>query len=445
MANYTEVSDLPKGLMLCNYSINQGAVTVESINAFLDHSNYPIFPYSLTNGFSEDFPYEQFDFIIIHYSIIPTLPGYLPDTIADRLRKFEGPIFQFIQDDYRRVSLMRDFIKRVGVDAVYSIMPLETAKKLYGGIKPNLKIHSYLAGYASSWLNMEKTVPLSRRKTAVGYRGREYPYWFGEITTLKIDLAKRLKKQLKKKWIKTDFSVRERDRIYGRDWVKFLIRCRAIYGTESEVNYLDPHGAMANWYNTLEQLNKHPSSGKKWDGRKVVDTDFFKRNTQPAPGSMSIIPPRVFEVICLRSANVLMEGNYSNVLEPWRHYIPLKKDLSNLDEVVKALKNDALISEMIATTFAEIATNEKYMWQGFGTFVDQTFEKQLKKIKLKPSTQLLTCSQLAKISGHFPYIPNPHTITVANPKNIGIKYAIKRFLRKKWRSLLNLFRSIIHP
>ena len=49
------------------------------------------------------------------------------------------------------------------------------------------------------------------------------------------------------------------------------------------------------------------------------------------------ISPRHFEAAAFRICQVLFEGRYSGVLEPMVHYIPLKKDFSNIDEVIRRI------------------------------------------------------------------------------------------------------------
>jgi len=442
MAKYSQNSKLPKGLLLCNYQINQGAVTIESINTFLDHSEYPVYPYTLDRGFSEDFPYDQFDFIIIHYSIIPTLAGYLTDAVKNKLRDFKGPIFLFGMDEYRRTTILKQFMREVGVTAFFTVSPPETAKKIYADV-PGLKLYTVLTGYASHWLNVEKTVPLYKRKVGVGYRGREYPAWFGKTINLKVDLAKKLRSVFKKNRIKVDISVRERDRIYGRDWVRFLKKCRAVYGTETDVDFIDPSGSVAHWYGVLEALNRPKKRKKKWDGNVVFESDFFKENAVPVPDSLAVIPPRIFESMSLRSVSILIPGSYSGILVPWRHYIPIEADLSNIKEVVKALKDNEVTSNIIANAYAEIASNEKYMWQGFGRLVDSAFKENLTKITPKPKSHLLSEERLRKLSGPFYYTQNPHAVAIENFQKGGVLVAMKQFFRTKWHKLLARYRQII--
>ena len=51
------------------------------------------------------------------------------------------------------------------------------------------------------------------------------------------------------------------------------------------------------------------------------------------------ISPRNFEAAAFRVCQILYEGHYSGVMEPMRHYIPLRKDFSNFDEVVERFRD----------------------------------------------------------------------------------------------------------
>ena len=47
-----------------------------------------------------------------------------------------------------------------------------------------------------------------------------------------------------------------------------------------------------------------------------------------------------------RSCQILVEGSYSGVIAAWEHFIPLKSDASNFDEVVLAMKDFGLVGQM---------------------------------------------------------------------------------------------------
>jgi len=56
--------------------------------------------------------------------------------------------------------------------------------------------------------------------------------------------------------------------------------------------------------------------------------------------------PRVFEAAAVRSCQILFEGRYSGILEPMVHYIPLKKDFSNFEEVLRRYRDESIRREL---------------------------------------------------------------------------------------------------
>ena len=55
---------------------------------------------------------------------------------------------------------------------------------------------------------------------------------------------------------------------------------------------------------------------------------------------------------------VLYEGSYSERLEPWRHYVPLKKDHSNFEQVVSVLRSPERIRQITNCAYDEVAGAE---------------------------------------------------------------------------------------
>lgn len=70
---------------------------------------------------------------------------------------------------------------------------------------------------------------------------------------------------------------------------------------------------------------------------------------------MSVISSRCFEAAALRTLMVLYQGPYSGRLIPWRHYVPLAKDHSNIEEVVAFLRDPDRAQAMIDCAFREVA------------------------------------------------------------------------------------------
>ena len=52
------------------------------------------------------------------------------------------------------------------------------------------------------------------------------------------------------------------------------------------------------------------------------------------------ISSRNFDAIGTKTAQILLEGKYNNLLKPNIHYFSLKKDYSNFDEIIELIKNE---------------------------------------------------------------------------------------------------------
>jgi hypothetical protein len=102
----------------------------------------------------------------------------------------------------------------------------------------------------------------------------------------------------------------------------------------------------------------------------------------------------LLEAIALRTALVLFPGEYAGILQPWQHYIPLERDFSNAAEVVGALKNDALLQQMVDRTYREIAVSGELSYRTFASRFDVAVDLTLQHLSdtedaTRPDAQLI--------------------------------------------------------
>lgn len=90
-------------------------------------------------------------------------------------------------------------------------------------------------------------------------------------------------------------------------------------------------------------------------------------------------------MITARTVMILFEGNYSGILTPHKHYIPLRKDFSNLDEVFSLLNDGDYIDKMVEKTYEYIINSKKYSYQTFIKMIDKQINIALKNPKLSHS------------------------------------------------------------
>ena len=59
----------------------------------------------------------------------------------------------------------------------------------------------------------------------------------------------------------------------------------------------------------------------------------------------------------------LVEGEYNGILVPGKHYIELKRDFSNIEEVLDIVKKDELREEIVQNAWNDIVASGKYTYR----------------------------------------------------------------------------------
>jgi hypothetical protein len=160
--------------------------------------------------------------------------------------------------------------------------------------------------------------------------------------------------------LETDISTDEKDVLYGDDWYRFLLRCKYTIGVEGGSSILDPRGEIKK--RTDDYLARNPNSTLE-----EVEAACFPG----LEGSISLfaISPRHLEACVTRTCQVLVKGDYNGILKPGAHYIELKKDLSNAEDVLEQVRNDALRDEITTRAYEDVVESGEYTYRKFVTTV----------------------------------------------------------------------------
>ena len=217
---------------------------------------------------------------------------------------------------------------------VFTCVPTADVEKVYPRERfPHVEFLPTLTGYVP--LGLPRTTnSLQQRRFLIAYRGHSLPYWYGDLGQEKLLIGRRMKAICEQRGLRVDIEWEDAQRIYGSNWYGFLQSARATLGTESGANVFDEHGAIRKAVEAA--LRENPS---------LDYAEVRARFLAPHEGRirMNQISPKIFEAIACRTALVLFEGEYSQVVEPNVHYVPLKKDFSNVDDVLSKLQNDAFV------------------------------------------------------------------------------------------------------
>jgi hypothetical protein len=352
-------------LLLCNKPPVGGDANtiVDHIEAFERYSKHNVAVYSNLGTLSSQLDLNKFDVIIIHYSIFILSNNYLSKSAIKRLRDYTGLKVSFIQDEYRRIHEMVDRLAYLKTDVLFTCFPESEFNHIYPSEKlPSLSKYNNLTGYVPERLTQYTNQPPTHaRPLHVGYRGRKLPYWYGALGSDKWKIVEKWQEHVPEDTLRTDISCRETDRIYGAKWIDFLSSCKTTLGVESGTSVMDFTGQLE------KQVDSHQLT-HPYDTFEMVQKKYFIE--QEGCHKLNQISPRCFEAIALKTVLVLYEGEYSGILIPGQHYIALKKDFSNIEEVLVLIQDDDYLQGMADRAYQEIALNPSYGYQAFIENVD---------------------------------------------------------------------------
>ncbi len=309
---------------------------------------------------------EDYDVVIIHYSICILFNDYVPRYLRKSLRAFKGIKIQVIQDEYRWVDRMMSEMVYLGIDGILSLVEKHKLDEVYHhpDLKDVLKVSS-LAGYVSNeWVGTD-TPPTESRSRHLIYRGNHLPAWLGHAAHEKTTLTKKYLETLSDQDLVLDISSDPNDRIYGDEWLSFMKSGKAVIGLEGGASIFDFDESAEK--NVRNYLCENPAAGYE-----QIHSEFLSS----IEGNIiyRMITPRSFEAISTKTVQVMYPGEYSGILEAWKHYLPMNRDFSNANEICDMLRNDLFLQKMADETYEEIIESGKFGEERLGLGVDSMIE-----------------------------------------------------------------------
>ncbi len=362
----------------------QAATVTEYLDALHTYSAHRVHEISMLHHFPSKIDLNRFDVVITHYSLSigPLLNHYLGEVLVDKLKRYRGLKVAFLQDEYREIQTYWKHINELGIELLFSCVPDDEISKVYPLEKvPRLRVVNVLTGYVPKQLLKKPVLPIAQRHIDVGYRTRRMPYWLGRLAHEKWFIADEFQRRAKDAGLKLDLSTREGERLYGNAWTNFVASCRAVIGVESGASIIDFDGKLE--HRVEEYVAKHP---------QATFEEISEKFLSPYEGSLRLhqISPRCFEAAALKTPMVLFEGAYSGVLDPERHFIVLKKDFSNFDDVLLKLHDHDYLQSMADRTYDEVALDTKWSYQSFIQKVDAAMEDRVQVAKTQRSSRPYT-------------------------------------------------------
>ena len=317
---------------------------------------------------------ERYDAIIIHFSVRLPFEDLLDPELASAIASFRGAKIAMPQDEYDLPLITTRRLIELGIDSVFTTVPERYRAAFYPpAAVRGIDFHSCLTGYADENHSIENyALSLDQRRIAIVYRGRRLPVWYGALANDKATIGLKMRDECPARGIAHDIHVEEEARILGSDWYRFLGSARAMLASESGSNVVDPVGLIRAQCQRLARLQPG-----------ICQDEIYRRAVAPYDGQvvMNQIAPKIFEAVRLRTCLVLLEGEWSRVLRP-EHYIALRKDWRNIDEVLAAVMDDSLVAAMTSRAYADLIQSGKFSYARLIERIDDAIDAVLARRRL---------------------------------------------------------------
>lgn len=360
---------MPELLLLCNRPArgSNADTIIEHLDALHAMPNWTVRELSMLGDLPATLDLNRFDVIGIHYTLHISDPNnhWLSSAAMNRIAAFNGPKCIWMHDEYRRVNDIAAKLCHMGIDTIFTVIPEPVARTVYSADRVGgAKVHTILAGYVSPSLEQMTAPPFETRPVEIGYRARRPPFWLGRLGQEKVDIGLATEAQAIARGMKVDISVEEADRIYGEAWIAFLKNSKATLCVESGSSIIDFNGQIEIAVEDAVRGNPQakfedviPLLGEA-DGKLVINC----------------ISPRIFEMAACRTLIIAFPGEYSGMIDPWVHYVPLEKDLSNFDEVVEVLNDAQRCASIIARAYHDLIASRAYRYEVMSTFCAENIQ-----------------------------------------------------------------------
>jgi hypothetical protein len=302
----------------------------------------------------------------------------------DFARRHRAVKIVFPQDDASHGGLLDFWFQWMEVDAVFTVRP-EKKDLIYPLTSRRAEFVSTVSGFID-----DRSIE-SCRALGIPFEERAvvYPAWGGRFARRKGLAAARMKEECERRKIRHDIATDPSDTIMGDDWFAFLGQCRFVVGAEGGHGLWDPYGVIKDA--VVDYTDRHPDASFE----EIEDMCFKGLDgVETFPG----FAPRVLEAALMECGQILVEGDYRGFIRPGEHYIPLKEDFSNLEEVFTAIENTDRVRSMIAAARRDLVDGPRFR---YSTFVAGTIEYVERRCLEKRRTLATTRTDTSALTNRY--------------------------------------------
>lgn len=324
-------------------------IDVEVINFYEISRKYGNF--TIPNGIDS----ANYEALLIHNAL-----SYDPKTLVkvdeenhSLIKGFKGRKVVLRQDDNHQLSLFQRLCLDLQIHTVFSVVPESSIKEFYSSsFLSMIDVQHMFTGYISEKhvaLIADHKLPIHDRPIDISYRGSRQPLVLGRGAWEKEDIYNqfndpKVKKKLNDFNFNIDISCDWEDRKTSNDWYDFLANSKVVLATESGGTIFEDSVIVAESHEEMKFWCENQDTAGLLSGSDHLENGNNFRQ----------IAPRHIEAAIMGCAQVMYRGSYSGIFEPWTDYIPLDKDLSNIDEVLSAITDNDRLSTIAENSLKKI-------------------------------------------------------------------------------------------
>lgn len=348
--------------VLVAYSMSSSHVstTFDYLQAISRYTDFDVTFLHVTHGAHVVVDLDTYDVVFNNYCARLCFEGYVSESYLQKLRLFRGLKIISVQDVYDRTNVLRRAIADLGIHVVMVSAASEAMDYLFDlKALPDVTFIPTLTGFSPEPADFGDVAikPIAQRSTILAYRGRDIGPRYGTLGFLKYEIGRVGALACKARNIPHDIAMDEDSRIYGQNWFAFIANTQAMLGTDSGSNVVDFDGEIeAHFLKLRQELGANLPYEPHLPFVAEAETHI----------TMSEASPRIFECAAMKTAMVMLRGHYSGVIEAERHYIPLERDFSNMDDVLDRLKDTTALQAMVDRTYEDLIVSDRFSYRQFG-------------------------------------------------------------------------------
>ena len=372
-------------------------------------------------------------FLSMHWS-----PDYFVEHAykCDPVKQLRCPKIGVVQDEFTNMKCVVKFLADVEITHLLTASTAADWPTIYNGLDfDRVQFRTVLTGYVDEKrLKKVKRKRLAGRKIDIGYRAWANPYWLGEHGLKKVQIAEQVAAAARNRSLVLDISNPEATRfLIGDDWFGFLQDCKVVLEVEGGSSVFDRDGSVRRRVEAY--LEDHPSASFEETRRQCFASE------EGSLRELKALSPRHLEAAMTGTCQILLEGNYNGVLTPWRHYVPLKSDYSNLDEVLGVVGDVARMQAIADCAYEEVVASQAWSYRQFvgeierGIIDSSVSQSASFRSGLAPYLLLLACDRLFWMFAHFKSSTIGKRLSAATQRYRRIAFGVMFHLRHAWLGL----------